>query len=259
MKPAATTATTRSLVGLVSVLVCLALGCEQAPAAIVKQLDYETGDFSQWSSVQAAPEQVSIVKAPVKQGTYAARFLVRPGDVRLGGERAEVLYQSSEKAGTTSWWKWSTRFPLDFRPIVGAQNVFAQWHHTAPKCPVPVAFRVNAWKEPAKLELKVAGGNYNVVTCKGGTGRIFDLGPLERARWYTFAFRVKWSASASIGFIELWIDGKKVIPYTKLATLYSGYGVNPKQGYYRRGGATWSAAIYHDGMTRYNSAPPSLD
>src|SRR5262245_50565999 len=64
-----------------------------APAAVIWRGDYETGDFSQWGPfhVQAVPGGATIVTSPVRQGSYAARFVVRPGDRPIdSAERAEV-------------------------------------------------------------------------------------------------------------------------------------------------------------------------
>jgi hypothetical protein len=58
--------------------------------------DYETGDLSQWLAFQARDaSRVTIETSVVRQGHYAARFEVHPGDNNVAssgaGERAEVF------------------------------------------------------------------------------------------------------------------------------------------------------------------------
>jgi hypothetical protein len=237
--------------------VCSLVAPVAPEARVVKRLDYDTGNFNQWTTTHARPHGTRIVRRPRKQGRYAARFLVRPGDSPVGsGERSEVLYFTNEHAGTTSWWKWSTRFPRGFRPINGSMNLFTQWHHTGPTCPVPVAFRIDAWERPY-VELKVAGGSFNPVTCDTGSGRLFNLGRIRRGHWNTFVFHVRWSPDPDRGFVKVWRDGRVVVPFTRMATIYSGYSVYVKQGYYRAP-AGWSATVYHDGLRRFNARPRSL-
>ena len=96
--------------------------------------DYETGNFSQWSAIQALPGDVTIASSPVRQGSYSARFQVNPGDNPLnccaGSERSEVYASTGEAAGTESWWAWSTYFPSDFTYVPNTSwNIFTQWHN----------------------------------------------------------------------------------------------------------------------------------
>ena len=228
-------------------------------AKLVKRLDYDTGNFSQWTNLHALSHGVQIVRRPRHQGRFAARFVVRPGDNPIGasGERAELLAKTEEKAGTESWWKWSTRFPRSYRPSRGYLNVFTQWHHTGPVCHPPIQFNVNGWERPYRLQLRVAGGSFNPRTCDTGGGGVFDLGPLRKRRWLTFVFHVKWSSQRNTGFVEVWRNGNRVVPRKRVPTLYSGYSVYLKQGYFRKP-TNWPVSIYHDGVRRFNARPPSL-
>jgi polysaccharide lyase-like protein len=102
-----------------------------AEARILKRLDYESGNFSQWGAKQAVRGGAKVIRSPRRQGRYAARFVVRSGDDPIGatGERAEVWSLTRERAGKSSWWKWSTRFPKNFRVGRHWWNIFTQWHH----------------------------------------------------------------------------------------------------------------------------------
>ena len=78
--------------------------------------DFETGDLSQWTGVQRAqPDRVSVVTDPVRDGRYAVRFKVMPGDYPVGpsGERAELYEDTPDRPGTEWYYAWSTLFPSD--------------------------------------------------------------------------------------------------------------------------------------------------
>jgi hypothetical protein len=226
-----------------------------AQAKIAKRLDYDTGNFRQWSAMQAVAGSATIVRKPRHQGRYAARFRVRPGDNPTGGnkERAEVVARTGEKAGVTSWWKWSTLFPRSFRPIPNGINIFTQWHHNGSKCHPPVQFVLSP--NLRRIQLRVSGGKLNLNTCWSSGGHVYDLGPLRRGRWLTFVFHVRWSPKR--GFVEVWRNGSRVVRHSRVKTLYSGYAVYLKQGYYRRH-AGWTTVVYHDGMRRWTRRPPSF-
>ena len=54
-------------------------------------MDFETGDFSDWTTELWRPHSGEIVTSPVRCGQYAARFEIRQGDVGLLDKyRAEV-------------------------------------------------------------------------------------------------------------------------------------------------------------------------
>src|SRR5690242_4686642 len=43
---------------------------------LIWKSNFETGDLSEWSGVQACTDGVSIVTNPIKEGQYAAKFTV---------------------------------------------------------------------------------------------------------------------------------------------------------------------------------------
>ncbi|MBA2536063.1 MAG: heparin lyase I family protein [Actinobacteria bacterium] len=58
----------------------------------------------------------------------------------------------------------------------------------------------------------VRGGSLNTSTCWSSSSRHWGLARLRRARWYTFTLHVKWSSNPSVGFVEVWLNGRKVVP-----------------------------------------------
>ena len=239
-----------------TLLVALALmgaAVSAAPARgnIVKRLDYETGGLGQWNYVQALPGRVAVVSRPKRQGHYAARFTVKPGDRPVGGsgERAELTSLTGEHAGMTSWWRWSTFFPRHFNPVRGTWNVFTQWHQTQDACSPPLQFTVDASGHPARMYLRVKGGRLNTRTCSASYSRSFRMGTLHLRHWYRFVLQVKWSPYKSRGFLRLWVNGRRRVK-SHAATLYKGQGVYAKQGFYR-GPSSKTSIIFHDGMQRF--------
>lgn len=223
-----------------------------APAAVVQRLNYETGNWIQWTGVQALPGRAAIVRSPVRQGRFAARFVVHPGDdpINSSGERSEVYALTGEHEGVNSWWAWSTYFPQDFRPNPGTWNVFTQWHHTGPVCSPPVNFIVDGSARPQRLLLQLRGGWVDPVTCQAQFDRRFRIGTLRRGRWYDFRFHVRWSANPARGLVALWVNGRRVFRRAGIPTLYPGQTVYVKQGFYRNDSG-FSTAIYHDGLRRF--------
>lgn len=237
--------------------IAIAAGAAAAPAdgRIVQRLNYESGNLRQWSAVQALPNRAAVVRRPRRQGRFAARFVVRPGDdpINATGERAEVMAFTNEAEGTNSWWAWSTRFPQGFRPNPGSRwNVFTQWHQLGDLfCPPPVQFVVDSTGRRARIVLLVRGGSVNPLTCNNDPERRFVLAPLRRGRWYDFRFHVRWSSDPRVGLVAVWLNGRRVVRRTPLATLYPGTPVYVKQGFYRAESGL-STVVFHDGMRRFS-------
>jgi hypothetical protein len=210
--------------------------------------DYETGNFSQWTTLQGPRHNATIVTDLVRQGRYAARFRVGPDDKLSGssGERSEVYASTGESAGTESWWGWSTYFGDDFNPTPNSfWNIFTQWHNSGTTGQANVHFEVDTTVTPWQIQLRSFGGLENQ------NERRFRLFELRRNRWFDFVFHVRW-ASDNTGFLELWVDGQLVLPRTFTPTLYAGQSVYLKQGFYRAP-SNVTSVLYHDRMRRGDS------
>jgi Polysaccharide lyase len=230
-----------------------ALGAATVPPAsaqILKRLDFETGSLRQWTSIQALPGRISVVPSPVRQGHFASKFTVKPGDHPVvGGERAEVMFWSRERAGKTSWWRWSTYFPKSFHPNPGAWNVFTQWHQTGDSCVSPVRFLVDNYASPPRLRLDIWSGRLNTSSCTPQYKHSWYLGKLRRNHWYNFVVKFKWSGRRAHGYVKVSVNGRTRV-HKHVATLYRGMGVYVKQGFYR-GPSSLTTTVYHDGMQRF--------
>lgn len=231
--------------------------------------DYETGDFGQWPTCQdvrngsrpcdsfESSYSMQIEENLVRQGRFAARFEVRQGDHPEGmccGDRAEVAGVGAVDAdeGDAQWYQWSSLFGEGFPDAEGSWFSIAQWHARRDGVP-PVALdsygdgrlglSVQTWDEPGKL------------------GALFEpwYAPLRTGVWIDVKFHIKWSTSADVGFIELWVDGAQQTftgapcegqTRCGVKTLMpGGGGVYYKQGYYRKNSTVPTGVVYHDGFS----------
>ncbi len=210
-------------------LLALAVGVPvSANAAVLWRGDFSTGNFSQWDSLEeAAPNRLQVVTSPVRKGKYAMRVEVRQGDLVFSGTRAEAD-GFTEVEGNERYYAWSTFFPSDY-PNSTEWQVFTQWHHSGLDGSPPLEFDADS------EQIKLATLGDKVVWST----------PLVRNVWHDFVFHVKFSANASVGFVEIWLDGAKVLNKFSMATLYAGQTVYFKQGYYRSQTLGGTQVLYH--------------
>lgn len=218
------------------------------PGRELMRADWETGNLSQWDSVQAvSSDRIQVVGSPVRQGTRAGKFTVHSGDDPLGGnygDRAEVSLDTNESEGDERWYAWSTMVGTDM-PRTNQFQVISQWHSQANGQP-PVAF----FAENDSLVLMI-----HPHSSPGNLIRYVRAwsGPLRRGEWQDITMHVKWSGSDAIGFVELWINGARQTfsdgtQTMRIRTTYPGIGNYFKQGYYRQFGISQSGTVYHDGF-----------
>ena len=211
--------------------------------------DWETGDFSQWETCQAknlngrcrnigaGNEQMRIVEgAEARQGRYAARFNIRPGDVPPfgGSERSEVQSNADGavvREGDERWYQWSMKFPTDFQNPTGVWFIVLQWHSA---------------KGSPPLAINVDRRGQIVI---GGDGLIDEprrtIGTVRRGEWVDYVLHVKFSRDSDTGFVEGWENGRQTVPRYHRASMVDGSNYL-KQGVYRdRGPATW---VMQDGL-----------
>ena len=177
--------------------------------------DWETGDRSQWDRLHyktggVASDQFAIVQDPVRQGAFAARFTVRPGDVfNSGGERSEVVKYSWEGEGDDYWYQWSTLFPTDWK-APSYFGIFLQFHSGLPYSP-PIAFDARA--NTAQLELNT--GIVDPETRHGTNWVAYPLlNSLSKGDWNDFVVHIHWSLAA--GAITVWHRTSSAASYTKI-------------------------------------------
>jgi hypothetical protein len=215
--------------------------------------DFETGDLSQWSGFQVqagTTDRLVVVNEPVRQGRYALRATVRPGDLANKGSRAEVTLGARRFfEGEEAWFHWYTLFPVSFVSSPSWALV-TQFHSGGDG--VPLAINLHG----EELELRVMG-HYWDARGQWDAGELWHA-PLQRGEWMEFLLHVRFSADWSKGFVELWKDGELVVPLTQTATLDPGDSVYLKQGLYRDRTISWEQTVYHDGMRFFLERPDAL-
>jgi len=202
--------------------------------------DFETGSFSQWTEVEeATDDRVQLVESPARQGRWAGRFEVRPGDEVSGGNRAEVRTSGDVRfvEGDEYWFGWSTGFSEDF-PNEDLWGIFMQLKNDGTGSP-PVEMSI----QDDEIELKQSTpreGGYKFVESES-----VDI---ARGTWHDFVLHVKFSSDPEVGFLELWHNGKLLQPKMSGQTLRPGLFSYVKQGYYRSGDHTQPGVIFQDAM-----------
>jgi hypothetical protein len=206
--------------------------------------DFETGNLTQWSvAARARPSSITVVRKPVRQGRFAARFEVRRGDNPIGfGDRAQIQINTGEREGQTRWYSWSTQFAKNF-PRYANWQLVAQWHARADGSP-PIGFFVD--DDDLVLQVHRTGRPGQVLG-------VVDIwrGPLLRGRWRDIKMHVHWSGSDRLGWVELWIDGARQrfddgSLRRRIRTMFPGIGNYFAIGYYRQSGLARTGVVYHD-------------
>lgn len=197
--------------------------------------DFESGDLSQWEVRQTvAADRIQIAQDPTRQGNYAARFEVRPGD-NIGdtAPRAELANFLEEQEGEERYYRWFTYFDPAFPTQYKNSFVtFTQWR-AMDESDAYTSFML--WGD--RIELRRDGTRWST--------------PLVKGVWHEFIYHVKWSPDPDVGFIELWYDGQLVMPRTYVDTMAGSPGdAVPnyvKQGLYKADEIP-TGVVYHDGF-----------
>jgi hypothetical protein len=216
--------------------------------------DAETGDLSQWCNItRAAPDRIQVITNPVHQGSYAYRFELRANDVTYSErvvlnqglpEGPDCMYEVN---GEEKYYGWSVYLPANF-PKYSSWSLVAQWKgiHTGSP-PIQLGLNNDEWR----LYYRPNTSSGNIL--KWST-------PVVKGKWERFVMHVKWSTDPSVGFIELWHDGVKVVPLFHTSNVHISGGEPVKNfveiGHYRDSGIDYNVVLYIDGFTvgtTYNS------
>jgi len=215
------------------------------------------------------PEQIQVVQDPVNEGHYAARFEVKYGDVMSGysDERALLTPPTTlwEDEGSERWYRWQVLWPEDYAGDYPKWDELStpasrspagwvvEWHHDA-----------NGAVETGSAPLYFGANNTNIKMClvdqaTSACREYLDLAPLQRGHWHDFVMHAKWSSDPSVGFLEIWIDGKNVLPKHMTANKYPGMRNYMEAGLYRNGHIGDPNLRYPDGNYVYgNNGTPGV-
>lgn len=181
-----------------------------ASAEVLWRGDVETGTLSQFSG---GPNQskVTVVRAPVRDGNYAARMLLLNENVWPNGlRRVEVGYTPPKASFENSerYYAFSVRTDTDVPLVPTIDNTLAYFESS------PTYKQVMA--------LTTTGGKVSFVTRL--PNKVHWTGPFAPGTWLDVVLHVKWSADPTVGFVELWVDGERVLPKTLVQTMYTAGG-----------------------------------
>lgn len=229
---------------------------------------YETGDFSQWwlhqwsihpdatqsyNTHNVGRATAAIVTSPVAQGRFAGRFQVFPTIGTNPNDRAEVVATQAASGGYPGqawWYGWWTYFPGP------SQN----WWHRGGDWNDITQFS-STDNVASQLAIGIDAANYRspVIYAEGMPfARKRILSRLRYGHWFHFLVHARWSTGSS-GYVEIWLDGKRVVRHARGATLRQQHspaspeltspGMYLSQGIYR-GAYRSTNTVIHDGFCR---------
>ncbi len=148
---------------------------------------------------------------PVRQGNYAARFIVRPGDAQPGttGERCEAGHYkdiqhgyTQEKPNDEFYYGWSTYIPSDWRTPSG-WCIIAQWHARAATLS-PISMYID---ENNNIGMNFFSG---LVTMPASwyknyafRGSFPIVKNFRKNAWHDFIIRIKFTPN-NTGILQVW-------------------------------------------------------
>ncbi|MCH9688514.1 MAG: polysaccharide lyase [Deltaproteobacteria bacterium] len=220
----------------------LALCATPAAAEPIWSGDFETGDLSQWivyPQVVPAPERVTIVEDPVREGQYACRVEIRPEDLGVGDlNRQELTYQPDYEnfEGTEAYYSLS---------LMIEQELVQDWH-------LPWYWEGDPFFVQA-MGLSVFGAQLQFQTGVPQGSSVQHWGTaFTPGVWHDFVFHILWSPDPAVGFVEVYYGGEVVVPTLNVATMHSSGGDSfpnfMKVGMIRSDLITETEVIYIDGV-----------
>jgi hypothetical protein len=222
--------------------------------------DFESG-LGQWSE-EGASSQFTLVSGWSGQGALLTDSSSSSGP-NSSSQMASLYLNPGAKAaasaGNDTWYHVKVMFPSDYQPTTGQWNWIVEWHDdttTTNVCGlscVSIGMGVytdypvtTGYGQNPRLALRISGGTTTNIVQK-----TFEMpsNSLLRNHWYDLMFHIVWSANASVGRVEWWVDGQQQ-GSTYASTLYTlpdgststnGFGL-----YNYRLSATWQASVGFD-------------
>ncbi|HEY8810838.1 MAG TPA: heparin lyase I family protein [Solirubrobacterales bacterium] len=207
----------------------------QPAGEVLFKSTFDSG-FGGWY-VQSLAERASTSSSDPFEGSRAARFEVRQGDVEpdTGSQRSEVSGPTF-KEGEDLYIRDAFRVPASNTYSVPWQ-IIQQLHE-------------EDWNGSPGVAVRLE--NNRVLELGAGDGSpTFWRGPsLQTDRWYDLVYRVNLSQSSSAGFVEVWLDGARQ-SLTNGQTRIYGQTMQTdetylKAGIYRSKSSTGTSIVEHD-------------
>ncbi|MBS1843677.1 MAG: polysaccharide lyase [Actinobacteria bacterium] len=166
------------------------------PGRVVFVSNFEGPGFPEWF-MQALPGRARIVHQSPYEGSGNALFEVRPGDVepQTGSQRAEGTGPTFEE-GDDIYVRTAFRIPKD-NSFVGPWQLIQQFHES------------EGWGGSPGTAVFLTSDRRIRIGHGDSTEIDWQSKPLVDGRWYDLTYRVKFSQNPKVGFVEVWLDGKK--------------------------------------------------
>jgi len=197
-----------------------------------------------WSVQEKAPGRATLVTG--RDGRKAVRLHTEPGDDVYGVnvDRCDLALSqelTDGYEGSEDWWAHSIKFPNDFAPG-NAWYVAGGFHNTSNDGVGQGNVNIDCarWAEGGVLGLRGYGGDISQTDSRAPDYEAV-IGAITRNIWYDFVYHVRWSATS--GFFDAWVNGKRYISYQG-PTLYVGQGVYLKLANYRQTDGLASSLIH---------------
>jgi hypothetical protein len=189
--------------------------------------------------VQSLKGRATVLASDPFEGSRAARFEVRDGDVEpdTGSERSEVSGPTFNE-GEDLFIRDAIRVPAN-ATFEGPWQIIQQLHEEDWSGSPGMAVFLNS--EPA---LRLGAGD--------GSPTFWTSPKLENDRWYELIYRVNLSQDPSTGFVEVWLDGAKQSLENSETRVY-GQTIQAtetylKAGIYRSKSSTGTSIVEHDSI-----------
>lgn len=234
--------------------------------------DFETGDLSQWAGIHTgsawlSDSSINVVTSPVRQGKYAAQFTDNTNPYGNSFDRAELSSTQATTGGYNGqdwYYSWSTYLPSNPNLKTGWADWtnLMQWMDLYHQCSPPAVvlimpgYRNNPPSaNPFFTFVDQPMDNQNGCATLGPKHQ-FYLGDVVYDQWVDFTMHIKWSADPTIGYVELWKNGKQLIAKQNMRTLDTSGGVYQEAQLYRGNNWTGTNVVYHDNVIRHDAYSP---
>jgi hypothetical protein len=222
--------------------------------------NFDACNFSQWHILEGPRKAFQIVHRPKVQGRCAAAITIGPWTRHINpqadGASFNQTFAPYGTNGQSVWQHFSVRFRRGFRATPGEWNYMVEWHNDDGYTKFPqvqneysnLSWMVRAYPRvtgPPRIGMRIIGGQSTAPRTVRVNGPILRTG-----HWYDFLVQTVWSPDPDKGYVEWWLDGKRLYSH-HVATLYTRpdgsvsvvefYEIN-----YRLH-ASWDSTIYYDG------------
>jgi hypothetical protein len=199
--------------------------------------DFDEG-FAGWH-LQSLSERATLLGGGAFEGSGAARFEVRDGDVEpeTDSQRSEVSGPTFDE-GQDLYIRDAIRVPASNSYSVPWQIIQQLHEEDWSGSPGMAVFLDN------RRSLKLGSGDSSQT--------FWQSAPLQADRWYDLVYRVNLSQDPSAGFVEVWLDGVQQKLVNGQARIY-GQTIQAAQTYlkagiYRSKSSSGTSVVEHDAI-----------